>query len=205
MKSIIQIALAIMITFIPELGQTEEAKWEIKKQEDGITVSIRRSQTGNFMEYKSEMELKVTAEKVLNTIKDTDNAHKWLHNCKTSKLLKRISVTEQYNYNETQMPFPYRNHDMIFKMTTQNQDRVIRIKLDGLPDYLPAEKDITRMKKAKGGWILKPVDNNRTLITYRMEVDPGGLIPSWLANTKIVEIPFNTFKKLKRLFSQHQG
>jgi hypothetical protein len=38
-----------------------------------------------------------------------------------------------------------------------------------------------------------------TAVTYQMHVEPGGLIPAWLANPFIKNVPFSTFKELRKI------
>jgi hypothetical protein len=35
-------------------------------------------------------------------------------------------------------------------------------------------------------------------VTYTLRIDPGGLVPAWLANLAMAEGPFVSFQKLKK-------
>ena len=41
------------------------------------------------------------------------------------------------------------------------------------------------------------VSENKMEVTFSMQVDPGGSIPSWLANMFIDGVPFHTLLNLK--------
>jgi hypothetical protein len=50
--------------------------------------------------------------------------------------------------------------------------------------------------EVKGFWKLVP-KGDATEVTYQVHTEPGGSVPSWLANKFVVEAPFNTLKHLK--------
>jgi hypothetical protein len=82
-----------------------------------------------------------------------------------------------------------------------NSDQV-KVNVIGIPDYIPAREGIVRMAKTNGYWLLTSVDSNKTSVTYQMHVEPGGLIPAWLANPFIVNVPFSTFKELRKIIQK---
>ena len=47
----------------------------------------------------------------------------------------------------------------------------------------PAEaKGFTRVRVCNGGWLLEPLDGNRTRATYSLDTDNGGKVPAFIAN-----------------------
>lgn len=53
-----------------------------------------------------------------------------------------------------------------------------------------------------GYWKLVPKNANETEVTYQVHTEPGGSVPSWLANKFVVDAPFNTLKALKERAEQ---
>lgn len=64
------------------------------------------------------------------------------------------------------------------------------------PDYLPAVEGYVRVTRVDGFWQFTPLDD-KTEVTYQVHMDPGGSVPSWLANKFVVEAPFNTLRALR--------
>lgn len=191
------IYVSISTLFFCILTQTK-AQWNLEKNEEGIKVFTRTVDGSNYKEFKAEMVLEYSAENIIKLIKDADNFDKWIHNCKNSKLLKRVSNEEQFNYTESELPFPFENRDMVFKARFSQMKNIHRVKLEGVRDFIPEKRKITRMDKAKGGWELIELENNKTKVIYQLWVEPGGSLPAWLANLKVVEIPFETLKKMRK-------
>jgi Polyketide cyclase / dehydrase and lipid transport len=46
----------------------------------------------------------------------------------------------------------------------------------------PETKGFTRVKVCDGGWLLEPIDANKTRATYSIDTDNGGKIPGFIAN-----------------------
>jgi len=70
-------------------------------------------------------------------------------------------------------------------------------KLEGVPTYKPEAKGYVRVAQVEGFWKLVPKGDNQTEVTYQVHTEPGGSVPSWLANKFVVDAPFNTLKALK--------
>ncbi|NBP70654.1 MAG: hypothetical protein EBU52_18190 [Cytophagia bacterium] len=67
---------------------------------------------------------------------------------------------------------------------------------------MPAKKGITRMQKADGYLLLKPLAG-KTEITYAFHSEPGDNIPTWLANNSIAELPFITLQGLREMLKEN--
>jgi hypothetical protein len=60
---------------------------------------------------------------------------------------------------------------------------------------------VRRISRGQGFWEVVETSDGKLEITFQMQVDPGGSIPSWLANMFVVDTPFNTLNELKRLLA----
>ena len=195
--------VSILMFFV--FSSNAQGSWEIDKNRDGIRVYTRVEAGSDFKAFKAIMLTEASSVEIIQILMDADNYTSWYGFTKTSKLLKH-DQGEQYNYVETIFPWPYKNRDMVYKMSidSSNVDG-IKIHLLGIPNYIPARKRIVRMKKAEGYILLKTLNNN-TEITYVFHSEPGETIPAWLANNSIAELPFQTLSGLRRVLqSKHHG
>jgi hypothetical protein len=48
-----------------------------------------------------------------------------------------------------------------------------------------------------GFWKFTPKGADQIEVTYQVHTEPGGDVPSWLANKFVVDAPFNTLKALR--------
>jgi hypothetical protein len=79
----------------------------------------------------------------------------------------------------------------------QGADGTLTRTLKGEPTYIPEEKGFVRVAQVEGFWKFVPKGADQTEVTYQVHTEPGGSVPSWLANKFVVDAPFNTLKALK--------
>lgn len=177
-----------------------QATWELDKNKNGIKVYTRIKENSSFKSFKAVMTVDASTSEILKILQNTNNYTNWYGYTKTSKLLKQ-EKNIQYNYVETIFPWPFRNRDMVYKMTTNKFNKnAIKISLQGIPNYMLEKKGIVRMKKAKGYILLQPSDN-KTEIIYVFHSEPGDNIPAWMANNSIAKLPFKTMSGLQKILN----
>jgi len=71
------------------------------------------------------------------------------------------------------------------------------IELTARPNMYPKQDNKIRIPKLEGYWKLVPLDKMKTEVTFQVAAEPGGEIPSWLANAMVIDMPFHTLNNLK--------
>jgi hypothetical protein len=197
-----RIALLILLLPIPVIAQEN---WKLVKEESGIKVYTKPEPGSDYKAFKAEMQVKCKIEDIVHILKTSDSINNWIVNCKGIELLKS-NVNDQYYYIETQLPFPFKNRDMVyhFQYFKENNEQV-RVNVTGMPEYIPHREGIVRLAKTNGYWLLSTIGPDKVSVIYQMHVEPGGLIPAWLANPFIVNVPFSTFNELRKLILKQDG
>lgn len=170
--------------------------WNLQKHKDGIKVYTRSVDGYDLDEFKGETIIKAPLEKITNALQNVEEMTQWMANCKTSRLIERNGA-EQYHYSETEAPFPLSNRDAIVHYHFTKYKNGIRVIIDSQPNRLPQLKGNVRINYFKGFWLLIPIDETSTYVTYQLHSEAGGSIPGWVANMATVDTPFNTLKGLK--------
>ena len=190
--------IAIIVLLLTS-GVSAQENWNLVKEEAGITVYTKTESGSKYKAFKAEMQVSCKIENIIEVLKNSYSINNWIVNCKGVKLLK-TEDNDQYYYIETSLPLPFQNRDMVYHFQyiqiNSEQDRVI---VTGIPEYIQPKQGIVRMVKADGYWLLTAIDTDKTAVTYQMHVEPGGLIPAWLANPFIKNVPFSTFKELRNI------
>ncbi len=192
----------LIIALLPVLSASAQENWKLVKEEAGIKVYTKTEPGSDYKAFKAEMQVKCNIENIVEVLKNSERINNWIVNCKGVKLLKTDN-SDQYYYIETSLPFPFKNRDMVyhFQYIEINSGQV-RVNVTGIPDYVPPSEGIVRLAKANGYWLLTSIDTSGTAVTYQMHVEPGGLIPAWMANPFIVNVPFSTFKELRKIIQK---
>ncbi len=174
------------------------AEWTLDKQENGIDVYTRPVSGSGIKEFKGTAELDGDLEAVLRVLRDSDGYKNWFPNTRESKLLDR-SNDVSYQYSVMGAPWPVSDRDNVFRSVTRRDEKtgIVDIKVTAAPDYYPEQEDRVRVRKANGTWKLEPLDSKRTRVTFTMHLEPGGGIPQWMINTRIVATPFEALSNLR--------
>jgi hypothetical protein len=174
--------------------------WELKKEKSGVFVYTRSVAGSSFDEFKGVTTINNTSlEKVLTVILDVKNYSSLFPDCKNPKVLKQDGKFYDIHIVEVETPWPVKPRDAIYeqKATLSNDKRNAHISLLPLPDYIPDQKEFIRIQKGTGFWDLEEIASGSVKVTYQFHGDPGGEIPSWLANTFVVTQPYQTLINLK--------
>ncbi|KRA26817.1 START domain-containing protein [Pseudomonas sp. Root569] len=190
--------LAVLCGFTLLFAATAQAEeWQVAKDEDGIKVSLSEVAGSKYKAYRGVTVIKAPVAKIVALQEDVAGACAWIHECKSQKLVDKKG-DEAWTYTQFKAPFPVSDRDSYIHVTTaKNADGSVTRTLQGVPTYKPEEKGYVRVAQVEGFWKLVPKGANETEVIYQVHTEPGGSVPSWLANKFVVEAPFNTLKALK--------
>jgi START domain len=183
--------------------------WELQKDKENIKVYTKKVDGFSMKSSKVTSVLETTIPRLVAVMMDADNFYKVISGSKSSKLLKIINDTERIYYVSTEAPWPVSDRDGVYSMTfSQNPNtESVTITVGCLPDYIPEKEGYVRVPASEGVWKFTPLSNGKVEVTYHYVADPGGSIPAWLANSSVVNIPFETIKNLKKqvALNQYEG
>ena len=180
------------------LTQAYAQDWEIKKNKDGIKVYTKVNPQSPFDLLKAECEVAVNADVLLQLIFDVSKHKLWVYNTEQSVLIKRNSAYDILYYGETYAPWPVSNRDLVIHLIASRDSLTGIYTINGKskPDLKPEVEGKIRVPRSEAVWKLVPLGNNKTRVSYSLDIDPGGSIPAWLVNYASVEGPYLSFKSL---------
>ena len=180
------------------IGQED---WKLERDKDGIKVYTRDSDKSAFDEFRATMQLNQSIHSFVAVMRDVESLHEWAYNVKNARPLKMMGDSLQYYYSEVSIPFPFTDRDGIYRnrYTWKSDSSLLIIDIDILPDYIEKVEDLVRIPFGKGFWRVKVFGETRIDITFQMVVDPGGSVPSWMANMFVNETPTYTLTKLREV------
>ncbi|HEX8542875.1 MAG TPA: START domain-containing protein [Pseudomonas sp.] len=190
--------IAVVCGFTVLMAATAQAEdWQVAKDEGGIKVSLTDVAGSKYKAYRGETVINASIAKLRGLQEDVAGACAWVHECKSQKLLKHEG-NKAWTYTQFNTPWPVTPRDSVLEVTTeQGADGSLTRKLEGQPKYIPEEQGFVRVAQVEGFWKFLPLGADRTQVTYQVHTEPGGSVPSWLANKFVVDAPFNTLKALK--------
>ena len=196
MSSLHRMAVVSGLTVLMSAAAQAE-DWKVAKDEAGIKVSLSEVPGSQYKAYRGETIINASVAKLRSLQEDVAGACAWIHECKAQKLLK-YEGNKAWTYTQINTPWPVTPRDSVLLITTeQGADGSLTRKLQEQPNYIPEESGFVRVSQVDGYWKFLPQGPNKTQVIYQVHTEPGGSVPSWLANKFVVDAPFNTLKALK--------
>lgn len=172
--------------------------WKLEKQKNGISVFLSDVANSSFKAVKVECTLTGTYAKLIALLTNVSNLSTWIYNNKSSRMLQKNSPLDYIYHSETYMPWPLSNRDAVihFRIKTDSLPKFLSISGSGEPKFTPNISGKVRVPHYKASWKVTMPTSKTIQISYFLEIDPGGSIPAWLANSFAEKGPYGTFSNL---------
>jgi hypothetical protein len=197
------VIMAAAFALFAQNAAAEEHPWQLRKNQDGITVYVRPVDGSPILEYKATVNVKVPIEKAVAYYEDPTGAVRWFHQCSESRLLESRSDADKIMYMALDMPWPVSNRDAVYlRARTPGENAGVQFAISAVTDVLPPQPDKVRMPYLKGVWRFTPLPDGGTEIYVQQHADAGGHIPAAIVNRLVVDIPFNSLKNFRKRVSE---
>lgn len=185
------------LSMLAMAGVAQAEEWQLAKDEEGIRVYLSAVEGSKYKAYRGVTTIKSDMATLRALQDDVQGSCLWIHACSGQMLLKHEG-TQSWVYTRFEMPWPVTARDSILQVVTvENSDGSLTRTMAGKPQYLPEDKDYIRVTSLQGYWSFVPKSAGEIEVTYQAHTEPGGSVPSWLANSFVVDAPFNTLSGLR--------
>ena len=172
-------------------------EWKLAKDEDGIQVYLSDVPGSKYKAYRGVTTIASDMAALHRLQEDVAGSCAWIHACAEQRLLKHDGA-ESWVYTRFDMPWPVTARDSVLHVVTEEgADGSLLRKLDGQPQFMPERAGNVRVASLQGYWRLVPQGAGQVQVIYEVHTEPGGSVPSWLANSFVVDAPFNTLERLR--------
>ncbi|SHE34931.1 START domain-containing protein [Flavisolibacter ginsengisoli DSM 18119] len=183
---------------------SERKDWHLVKQKNGIEVFTASGGHDGVKLIKVIAEMNGSLQRVKEIFTNIPLQESWVFATKKSYLVKKLDENSMLYYNETGLPWPASNRDVVIRMVIEKDasHKSLQIRQEAEPGNLPVNKGLVRVQHLSGHWIFTETGNNKLKTVYFLDVDPGGSLPAWVVNLFIAKGPYETFVKLQRLLNR---
>ena len=171
----------------------DEGEWEyVDESSDSISLYLKNLDKINLTAMSVSKSISLEPKLLKNIIVDVNKYKSFLssaNSLKTIEVSRNSNFLDAYQHIEIEFPF-FDNRQYFFRMHTNflhNEDistlvEWYLIEPRGSTALLAVKQDPSAiyLKHGAGVWFFKPMDNNRVNISYRLIMDPGGYIPSFM-------------------------
>ena len=174
--------------------------WKLIRESTDIKVFTQKENNNILDTFKATVTINASINDFVSVLHSIKIFPKWGHHIKSANLLEKSGDTLQIYYSVAKAPFPYKNRDGIYlnRFRWQKERKTLMVDIEVLDEYLALDEKYVRVK-GYGYWEVEELPENKIFVTFSMQIDPGGSIPSWLANMFVDDSPFNTLLNIKTL------
>ena len=174
--------------------------WEKKKDRDGVLVHTKHVEGSGLKAIKATTEFDCSLHTCAAVLKDIPHLVELFPDCEKAEKIAQ-SETEQVHYLHLNAPWPVSDRDATFqlKYNYDTQTKTLLVNADVITGHYPEQKGVVRLTKGVGTWTFVQLENGKVSLTYRFHGEPGGSIPTWLANSVVEENPFKMLQNFHHL------
>lgn len=196
------VGLSLLFSNVASLAATS-VDWLQVKSEDGITIYSRHHSDG-LAQIRAQMFVPTSYFAFMRLLDDSEHVPNWIDNVSNSRVLQKISDTENIVYTQFSAPWPAKNRDMVTYSKFEMLPNGLSLDIVDALNYLPEQPGYIRITQVNAHWTLQKLTNGMTHIDYIAFANPGGALPNWLVNKLSTDSAFTTFKGLRRELATYQ-
>lgn len=181
-------------------------EWKTAKNKKGVIVETRKQEGEKFKSFRATTTIQASMDELIAFMEDVPNMINWSHNIITAKTIKEHSPGHSNIYLVQKLPM-VKNRDLSLEVRIKRlNEGQYKIEITEDIDAVPANKKYVRVPKFRGSYIFTQQNPGEIQLVYNGFALPGGSIPAWLANSVVVDVPYNTLKNLRKQdFSAYKG
>lgn len=197
-RSALQLLILPLLLLAGSLYAAPE--WQVTRSAQGVEVATRNVAGSQIAESRAVVHLQgVSVAAVAVLLRNMALQHEWVDSVDESRTLELLSASERIDYTLSKAPWPVADRDAVVR-TRESVDAasgVVQIESHALPDYLPEQKGVVRVRKVDSVWTITPLADGGVEVVYQVHSEPGGNLPAWLINRVVYEQPFKTLLQLR--------
>jgi hypothetical protein len=204
--------VAAFVSVVTALVSAAEDPWEIELDEPGLQVQTRVVEGSRFRAFRATARITATPDQVLARLYDVASYPNWFPDTLEARQLTTAGGAWA-NYVRTDVPWPAKDRDAVYTNSMHRDETHIRIDIGVDPAALPDVDDAVRVLKAGGFWDLTAVPSSQevtdgdvalleTILIWEFHLEPGGNVPSAIANQQIAKTPKGALRALRAYFAE---
>ncbi len=184
---------------LPALADSDEPWRQMRTADERIDVETwRRPVEDNSIDaFRGRVEVPHSLPVVLAVLGDIDNFPEWVFQCDDTEF-----HPEEWGPDIIRIViegiWPVSDRDVVTRSSLKQDDNnlAVTIRTRAANDILEEQPGFVRIPALDNTFVMKPLEDGWTRITFTTFVDPGGRIPAWLANFVATRAPLTTLRDM---------
>jgi len=181
--------------------EAAEHPWRLRIDKDGVQAYTRQVDESSILEFKANIIVDVPLSDVVSVFEDVTRMTGWFYQCTLAELVQKEDDINKVVYMTLRLPWPVTARDCVCRISkaVDSKTGALDYMVTALPDRRPLERTKIRVPYLKGVWRFVPLADGRTEIHFQQHSDPGGLIPTFISNSLVVDMPYHSLRRLRAL------
>ncbi len=189
------------------LQKIHNASCTLRFNNDWLKIFTCPVPSSDFLSFVAVATIDSPQHAVLSLLYDVDVATEWVWKTREMRVLQELSEDEgRVVYQLVSAPWPVSDREIITRSQgyMDPETSEIFIKLECLSNFLPKHDKYVRVPELEGAWNIIPLSENQCRVVFRLHIEPGGEIPSWLANIAVIDTPYHTLVNLRDMVKKEK-
>ncbi len=181
-----------------------ERTWQLFQEDHELTVYTLKTEEYVDCEFKAIGIIHQPIEVVGAALMDIPTYMKWIHGCRDVKLLKKKNDSNCEVYFAIDLPWPFYNRDIIYRITNDATDGEERLIIQGIAIEkadVPTREGYDRVVEAHFHLTLEKITDSSTKVIYESKTDPSFNAPAYLSRMICGNMVYNSMVNLKKLLT----
>ncbi len=194
----------VALFVLPTLSLADsDDSWTLEKtiestvNSNEIKVYTRSIKDQVLKQFKGETIVDSSMISLLAAIVDLPTIPQWMYNNKKASIVIGDNG-KKYLYLQIKGPGPALDRDGVIDVSIKNDNGTITMKNIGVSGVYPKQKGFVRMTNISSTWIMTSINEKQTKLTFIGHADPGGWIPTWIANLVVTKMPSVSLENLQK-------
>lgn len=202
-SALLRSSLALLLVLTPDAFAGD---WEMVFAEDGLRVARRDYPGSPLQEIRGITTVEASLGEVMALLRDAPFNAQWVYRSGGASILREEGYARAWVYGVVDAPWPMQDRDTVVRFDYRQQaDNSITITITNMPDFVPHKEQFVRVPDFGGLWRLDPLADGRVQVTYQVYGDPGGWVPTWLANYAAVTSVTRTLQAMPTALQRYRG
>jgi len=169
----------------------EEDKWTFAKEQNGVKVHTRTVPGCSLNIARGVVKVNATVQQCYDYAMDAPKRPEWDKFIKESRKVRETEDGHVIVYLQSITKFPASARDFNIDLVTKRFDDGSVVVFGKMPETedVPPVKGVVRGKCINSGYIFVPNEDNTTTLTFVMQLDMGGWLPTSIVNMVMVDEP----------------
>ncbi|MCH8498830.1 MAG: hypothetical protein LAT63_10155 [Marinobacter sp.] len=199
--------LLCLCLLLPAVAFAESGWDQIRNPSDRSEVRtfVRSVEGSSIKQFKGIVEVPQSMLTAIAVISDVHNFDNWVFNCQGTEIRREEWGTDYLRIKINGI-WPASDRDVVIR-SSYHQDpdtRAITVRSQAAEGLLEPQRGFVRIEALDNFFVVEPLADGWTRITFQTFVHPGGSLPAWIANFVATRAPVQTLEGLRQQMARDE-